>query len=280
MPEANDSAKSTGKSIVLADDDSLILEAIGEILRAKGYVVHTAQDGLEALALIWAVKPDYIILDVVLPKLDGGRVCAAVRQNAQLRHTPIIAYSSLSPQDYHFFPQLSADAYVAKGPLATAALNIVAAINHLDEMGLEGVEGQRLGYENYRPRRLVEELLRERSHLASVLRVAAPYTMELDRDGRIVMANPGVCEILGKREGELVGNPFTSLLPDAHKSVVQDLLNTLLQSTDAMQQIIALPLGSTEMVPVRLAPVLEENACVGILAMMQGVKVSKPKKDS
>jgi CheY-like chemotaxis protein len=268
MNKVNDSTEGEGKTIVFADDDLLILEAITEILKAKGYAVHTAQDGLEALALIRKVKPDYIILDVVLPKLDGGRVCAAVRQDVQLRQTPIIVYSSLSPQDYRFFPQLSADAYVAKGPLTTSAQHIMTVISHFDEGGLEGVEGQRLGYDNYRPRRLVDELLRERSHLASVLRIAAPNTLELNRDGRIIMANPGASEILGKREGELVGELFSAFLPVAHQSVVQELVNDLVQSEEPTQHVTALPLGSTTMIPVRLAPIFEDNVCSGLLVML------------
>ncbi len=76
------------QTIVFVDDDRFFLDAITEILISHGYVVHTAQDGLEALALIRKLKPDCIVLDVVIPKLDGGQVCAAVRLDASLRHIP------------------------------------------------------------------------------------------------------------------------------------------------------------------------------------------------
>jgi PAS domain S-box-containing protein len=262
-------AKSPRKTIVLVDDDPLIREAMTELLTAKGYAVHAAKDGLEGLEIIRKIKPDYIVLDVVLPKLDGGRVCAAVRQDALLRRIPIIVFSSLSPQDYRFFPRLSADAYVAKGPFTSAGPNLLTAISHFEEGGLDGVEGLRLGYENYRPRRLVEELLRERAHLTAILRVLAPGVLELDRDGRIVMANPGACEFLGKKEAELVGELFSSLVPPPQLNMVQGLLTSLLESEEPMQHTTTFHFGDTA-VSVRLAPILEATACNGLLVMVEG----------
>jgi PAS domain S-box-containing protein len=266
---ANGPAKSASKTIVFVDDDPLILEALTDLLSAEGYTVHTARDGLEALSVIWEVEPDYIILDAVLPKLDGGQVCAAVRQDARLRKTPIIAFSGLSPQNYDFFPQLSADAYVAKGPLTSAGQNLLMAISRIEKEGLDGVDGVRLGYENYRPRRLVDELLRERAHLTAILRIIAPGVLELDRDGRIVMANPGACEILGIREGELVGELFSSLLLPAHRNTVRDLLTDLVRSEEPAQHVTALRLGEKTLT-VRLAPVLENSACTGLLVTLHG----------
>ncbi len=74
MVEAlNAETKRSIKTIVFADDDRFFLEAITEFLASNGYTVHPAQEGLEALQLIRQVKPDCVILDIVLPKLDGGR---------------------------------------------------------------------------------------------------------------------------------------------------------------------------------------------------------------
>jgi PAS domain S-box-containing protein len=267
MTTANGAATVARKSLVFVDNDNLILEAMTELLSAEGYTVHVARDGLEALAVIREVKPDFIILDIVLPKLDGSRVCAAVRQDPTLRNTPIIAFSSLSPQDYRFFPQLSADAYVAKGRLATSAHNILTAISHFESEGPERGKGQLLGYENFRSRQLVNELLRERRHLAAILRVLAPGALELDRDGQIVWANPGACEILGRKEAELVGEGFASLAPSLERKGIQDLLADLVKSEEPAQHVTALYLEGA-IVAVRLAPIVESNACSGILVLL------------
>jgi len=270
--------KSAKKSIVFADNDRFFLEAITDLLSEQGFVVLTARDGLEALAVIREVKPDIILLDIVLPKLDGSRVCAAVRQDPALRDTPIIAFSGLSPQDYRFFPQLSADAYVAKGPLATAAENILKAINHLGEKGRGKAEGQVLGYDNFRSRQIVKELLFERQHLAAMLRALGSGVVELNREGRIVMVNPRACEILGKKEGLLVGDLFSSLFPPIHRSRVQELTADLVRSSEPAHVWSALPVGGAE-VPMRLAAIVEENECSGILVTLE-VKEPTPETDS
>ena len=131
MTLADGTAGRERQTIVLVDDDAMIIAAMTEVLSGAGYEVHTARDGLEGLALIRAVKPDYIILDVVLPKLDGGRLCAALRQDLRFQRTPIISFSGLNPQDQSFFDGVKVDAYVAKGRLPVTAQNLLTALKGL-----------------------------------------------------------------------------------------------------------------------------------------------------
>jgi CheY-like chemotaxis protein len=268
MTAPNVQKPSARKTIVFVDNDRFFLEAMTDLLREKGFAVRTAQDGLEALSVIREVMPDYILLDIVIPKIDGGRVCAAVRQDDRLQHIPIIAFSGLSPQDYHLFPDLKADAYVAKGPLQTAVENILTVINHIEEGGRQAAEGQVLGYENFRPRQIVNELLVERRHLAAILRALGLGVLELNRDGRIVMANPSACEILGKKEGQLVGELFSSLFPIPHREGVHELLAELVRSPEPGHFRTALRLGVAEL-PIRLASIMEENECSGLLVTLE-----------
>ena len=73
MPPRAVTKRSTRRpSIVFADNDPLVREAIVELLRSKGYDVHVAEDGLAAWEGIRHVRPTYVILDVVMPKLDGA----------------------------------------------------------------------------------------------------------------------------------------------------------------------------------------------------------------
>src|SRR5512134_1719311 len=96
----------TAKTIVFADNDPILLEAIPEMLQPKGYEVHVAKDGLEALQAVRRLKPAYLILDIVMPKIDGSRVCWLIRQDPGLRNTPIIAFSALGPEQIGRFPEL------------------------------------------------------------------------------------------------------------------------------------------------------------------------------
>ncbi len=76
--------------ILAVDDSPTILEMIKAILEAGGYEVLTAADGAEALDKARAEKPDLILLDVMLPKLDGYRVCRLLKFDQNYKHIPII----------------------------------------------------------------------------------------------------------------------------------------------------------------------------------------------
>jgi len=261
-------------SIVLADNDKLVSEVMGELLRSKGYEVHLAEDGLEALQLIRAVRPTYLILDVVMPKLDGSRVCWMIRQDPTLRDTPIIVFSSLSAHDFRHFPDLSADAYVAKGPAASAFENILKAIKYLQAKGPADIAGGIFGYDEVQPREVVGEMLEELRHFASVLKALGPGTMELETDGRIVRVSTGSCEILGRNESQLVGEVVTSLSPARHQETLRHLLREITQVRQPERCRAVVRFGDLD-IPVQLCSIVERGACTGVFLIMEskGVQV-------
>lgn len=269
MTKRDSHTRTAPKSVVFADNDELILEAISELLRSKGYEVHGARDGLEALQVIRKVRPSYIILDIVMPKLDGSRVCWLIRQDPDLRDTPVIAFSSLSAKDFLQFPELSADAYVAKGALAVAFQHILEAMAHIEKRGRGSLSGGIFGYDALRPRQLVGEMLRERRHYANVMRALGAGVVELDRDGCILTANCGACELLGRREARVVGESLVSFCPVLDRKAVQDLLGELAQSVNPERCRATLRLGKLD-VPVQLCAIIDEKKeCTGILVVLE-----------
>jgi len=275
MTAANVHGQHVKKKIVFVDNDRFFLVAMTDLLSEKGFVVRTAHDGLEALSIIREAMPDYVLLDIVLPKIDGGRVCGAIREDDRLRDIPVIAFSGLSPQEYHLFPELRADAYVAKGPLPTALENILKVIAQFEDREREAEDGPVLGYENFRPRQIVNELLLERRHRAALLRAFGVGVMELDCEGRIVMANPKACAILEKKEGQMVGELFASLFPLPQRAGVQELLTELVRSPDPGHFRSVLRLGAVE-VPIRLASIVDERECTGLLVTLEAQEPSPP----
>jgi len=83
--------------ILVVDDDPDILEALSMILESQGYQVVTAQDGIEALANLKAEKPDLMILDLLMPKMDGWAVCKELQDPrwAKYRDIPILILTSV-----------------------------------------------------------------------------------------------------------------------------------------------------------------------------------------
>ncbi len=71
-------------SVLVADDEKAIRESIKDYLEAKGYSVKTATDGESALELFYENSFDLVILDVMMPKVDGFDACRAVRRASNL----------------------------------------------------------------------------------------------------------------------------------------------------------------------------------------------------
>jgi two-component system response regulator MprA len=80
--------------ILVADDDRAIREALARALELEGYDVATAADGTRALAAIEAARPDLLVLDVMMPGLDGLTVCRVLR--AQRNQLPILMLTALT----------------------------------------------------------------------------------------------------------------------------------------------------------------------------------------
>jgi two-component system alkaline phosphatase synthesis response regulator PhoP len=87
----------TGKKILIVDDDPDILDVAGMILEAQGYEVILARDGLECLGKVRSEKPDLVILDLLMPKMDGFAVYKELQSPswADCRDTPLIILSSV-----------------------------------------------------------------------------------------------------------------------------------------------------------------------------------------
>jgi len=87
----------TPAKILLVDDDPDILAAMGIVLEAHGYQLVTAQDGEEGLASLKSEKPDLMILDLLMPKMDGFAVCQELKdpRMAKYANIPIIILTSV-----------------------------------------------------------------------------------------------------------------------------------------------------------------------------------------
>jgi len=85
------------QKILVVDDDPDILDALSMILESQGYQVVTARDGIEALANLKAEKPDLMILDLLMPKMDGFAVCKELQDPrwAKYRDIPILILTSV-----------------------------------------------------------------------------------------------------------------------------------------------------------------------------------------
>ena len=103
------------KKILIVEDNTELLELLRQAVKEAGFTVVTATNGLEALDQAKAVVPDLVVLDLVLPELDGFAVCETLRRNPAMANTPIILLTGLSSEFTRYAGiESGGDEYVTK----------------------------------------------------------------------------------------------------------------------------------------------------------------------
>ena len=103
------------KKILIVDDEPHIVTMLENRLKHVGYEVITASDGQEGLAKAQKERPDLIILDLMLPKLDGYKVCRMLKFDEKYKHIPIIMFSARAQEaDKKTAEEVGADGYIVK----------------------------------------------------------------------------------------------------------------------------------------------------------------------
>ena len=112
----------TTVTVLLVDDEPDLVELIEYALLAEGFRVLTARDGAEGLALAEAERPDLIVVDIMMPRMDGVELTARLRENGQLRLTPILMLTARTGEgDEVAGLEAGADDYLPK-PVSTRRL--------------------------------------------------------------------------------------------------------------------------------------------------------------
>lgn len=103
------------KKVLLVEDEEDLVVVLTLRLKAFGYEVCTAYDGQEGLEKVGKEKPDLIVLDLMLPKLDGFKVCEILKKDARYAKIPIIIYTAKAQEkDMRMAKDAGADAYITK----------------------------------------------------------------------------------------------------------------------------------------------------------------------
>ena len=173
-------------SVLIVNDEPDQLTLMGSLLRKAGYAVLTAEDGLEGLTLARLERPDLVISDVSMPRMDGLAFCREIRADLELKTIPILLVTALQKDTESAVAglQAGADDYL-EFPFDSARL--VAKVS-----------------------RLLERSRLEASY-RDVVEQASDMIFTQDLSGKLTNINIAGQKFLGRKPGEIIGNSFFSV---------------------------------------------------------------------
>ena len=202
----NDTANTP--TLLIADDDPSHLLLVEAALAGAGFLVHTANDGEEAVKRFGEVRPDVVVLDVMMPKLTGIEACRLIRQQAGQRIVPILMLTGRND-----LPAIS-DAFAAgASDFAQKGMNPRLLVERVRFL--------------LRDRALQEELRASRSKLLLAQSIARVGHWELGVDGQTLHVSPMLGELLGQEAASLARyEDFVALLDTAERDAVRQAFVT------------------------------------------------------
>jgi PAS domain S-box-containing protein len=183
-------APSARGKILVVDDNAAMLKATVRILEHGGYEVTQAIDGAEALRQVRALRPDLVLLDVMLPDISGPEIVRQMRAEPELADISLVLLSSqqTGPEQQSSGLDAGADGYIAR-PIANQEL-LARVRSHL------------------RQRELTCQLHASEARFRDLIAQQHDSVVVVSRDGIIQFANPAAGKLFGRPAAELVGRPF------------------------------------------------------------------------
>jgi len=198
------------KKILVIDNNRIILNWMKKLLEKEGHEVATAEDGLLAISILEDFHPDIIFTDLIMPNIEGDKLCEIVRSKGSLDNCYLVLMSAAAVEINFEDVDISADAFIAKGPFNEMAQHILDVINQHDP-GHQVAESKRVvGLDTVYPRQMTRELLSRNDHLKTVIDSIAEGMLEI-ASGKIVYANLTACALFGLRQEQLLSMAPESL---------------------------------------------------------------------
>jgi two-component system cell cycle sensor histidine kinase/response regulator CckA len=244
----------TKKKVLVVDNHPPTVQFIKSLLLKEGHDVVTANDGLSALDILQSYTPEVILMDLIMPNIDGQRLCRIIRDMPALQQARLIILSAVAAEETLDYHELGAHACIAKGPFSQMAEHILATMEQMDTSGQESPLGSIRGLDGVHPREITKELLSVKKHFELVLGSMAEGILEISPETRIIYANPVAVRLLGIPEEQLLGSSFPGQFEGEDSHRVQELLDNLGTSPVSVSGTSPLLLGDRQ-VALTLLPV-------------------------
>ena len=213
------------KRVLVVDDDSISRELMSDIFREAGCEVKTAQDGIEALGILKIYTPHLITVDLIMPYLNGDRLCKIIRGVEQFKSVYLVLISGVAVEAALDPSAFGADACIAKGA-PDFEQNLLELLAPTDQSVTPGPLKEVIGQDKLIQRVSTKELLTAQQRLETIVQMMMESLFELTCDGLILFANKSAVALAGIPEYELLGANFLDLFSSEHAERIRTLLKT------------------------------------------------------
>lgn len=251
------------KKILIIDNNPVVIKILRSALEKEGYEVVTASDGLTAFDVLQSYIPDIILLDLIMPNINGEQLSRIMYGMESLRNTPVILISGVAAEAGKHCDIKGIDGCIAKGPnLSKFVLNIVKQL----DAGSYKITSEVAGCDEVFPREVSQELLVTNLHLKIVLQNMNEGMVEITRENRIIFANPAMSDLVNLQEEQLLAIDFTELFTGKEKNRIVELLANVNDTPVAMDEADTILLNGNDVV-LQLIPVRDKYSHTNIIIL-------------
>ena len=220
--------------ILVVDNHQMMQKYMTALLEKEGFKVKTAKDGISALDVLKTYTPDVIFIDLIMPNINGEKLCRIIRGMPQMKDTFLVILSAIAAEGELDFTEFGADACIAKGPFDKMSTNVLALLDRWKKGDLSEFAQKVVGIEDINKREITKELLSTRRHLQVIIENMAEGIFELTPEGKIIYVNPVAVFISGIEEEKLLGSYFAGLFQESNFKRVSDLVESAADSPNTI----------------------------------------------
>ncbi len=210
--------------VLVVDNNPVVLKLMQGLLERHGHSVLTAKDGLSALEILKSRVPDVIFTDLVMPNIDGKKLCQIVRNMPGLEDVYIVVLSAVASEELSTCADMHADICIAKGPFNDMARNVLYVLKQCEKGRVENKSEKVIGVSAIRPRTITQELLSAKRHLEVVLEKMSEGIIELTSNRKVVYINPAAVAILGEPEEHILSEDILKFFGNGDRKRLLELL--------------------------------------------------------
>lgn len=214
--------------ILAVDNDPFIREFLKDVLTGEGHEVLTANDGLRAVDVLDEHTPDIIFVDLVMPNIDGKRLCKIIRAMGKLADVYLVVLSGTLEEETENLETLGVDRFISKGTLEAMTRDVLSAVRR-QKTPSDIVPPTEEPCQKQLPalKSITKELFSLKKHFESIFERMSEGIVEISRDNRVVYANPSALAVIGIPEEKLLASPVEDIFPKEYRRTVLELISSM-----------------------------------------------------